>query len=414
MITNWKRRLALRALSWLWVLPVFIFTSTGNITGVGWVVITFLGLLWAGGVYLQVHSAWKWARQFGPRTIISAWFMRIAWPHLADRAGLVDGDDNGPELDAVEAAHGGWTALLRTFNHDRELSGLKSHRGHLGRTLGVKELEVRDLGTSITLRAYFDDPLASKLAWSAVPKGSCARDEDGRNVDWPRFHTLVAGATGSGKGSAIWGIIGPEIRSGRPMKFYGCDPKMSEFAGPVESVFESVAFDSEPIAEMLQTVRDLMKERRGQGRDFVQSQENPLIILAIDELPSLYGGMDSKQAKAAANNLDEILRQGRSLGVIVVSATQEVTKEIVSARNSYGWRIALRLERAEEVTMLLGQGAVEEGARPHEIAPATPSNGYATAGVGWVRSDSSGLVRARFPYTSDDDLEQLAAFRAVS
>src|SRR5699024_2643111 len=137
------------------------------------------------------------------------------------------------------------------------------------------------------------------------------------------------------------GIIGPEIRSGRPMQLYGCDPKMSEFAGPVESVFESVAFDPEPIAEMLQTVRDLMKERRGRGRDFSQSAENPLIVLAIDELPSLYGGMERKTATAAANNLDEILRQGRSLGVIVVSATQEVTKEIVSARNSYGWRIAL-------------------------------------------------------------------------
>src|SRR5699024_3393459 len=87
-------------------------------------------------------------------------------------------------------------------------------------------------------------------------------------------------------------------------------------------------------------------------------------------------------------SLDEILRQGRSLGVIVVSATQEVTKEIVSARNSYGWRIALRLERAEEVEMLLGKGAVEQGARPHEIAPATPSNGYVTAGIGWVRSDT--------------------------
>lgn len=414
MITNWKRRLALRAFSWLWVLPVFIFISTGSVTGVGWVVVSFLILLWAGGIYLQVRSAWEWSRKFRSRALLSAWFMRVAWPHLADGANLVDGDDNGPELDYVEATNGGWTAILRTFNHVTELGGLKSHRGYLGRSLGVKELEVRDLGKTIALRAYFDDPLASKLAWPSMPKGACARDEDGRNIEWPCFHTLVAGATGSGKGSAIWGIIGPAIRTGQPMRLYGCDPKMSEFAGPVESIFESVAFDPEPISDMLQTVRDLMKDRRGRGRDFVQSTENPLIIMAIDELPSLFGGMDRKSAAAAANNLDEILRQGRSLGVIVVSATQEVTKEIVSARNSYGWRIALRLERAEEVTMLLGQGAVEEGARPHEIVSATPSNGYATAGIGWVRSDSAGLVRVRFPYTSDDDLEQLVAFRAVS
>lgn len=414
MITNWKRRLAFRALSWIWVLPVFILISTGTITGVGWVVVTFLGLLWAGGICLQVRSAWKWSRQFRSRALLSAWHLRIAWPHLANRTNLVDIDDNGPELDYVEPTNDGWTAILQLFDHKRELSGLESHAAYLGRTLQVNKLEVRDLGRSIALRAYFDDPLAHKLAWRAVSKGSCARDEDGRNIEWPRFHTLIAGATGSGKGSAIWGIVGPEIKSGQPMKLFGCDPKMSEFAGPVESVFESVAFDPEPIADMLQTVRDLMKERRGRGRDFSQSAENPLIILAIDELPSLYGGMDRKSATTAANNLDEILRQGRSLGVIVVSATQEVTKEIVSARNSYGWRIALRLERAEEVKMLLGQGAVEEGARPHEIAPATPSNGYATAGICWVRSDTAGLVRARFPYTSDHDLEQLAAFRAVS
>src|SRR5699024_11161613 len=119
-------------------------------------------------------------------------------------------------------------------------------------------------------------------------------------------------------------------------------------------------------------------------------------------------------ATAAANNWDSLLLQGRSLGVIVVSATQEVTKEIVSARNSYGWRIALRLERAEEVEMLLGKGAVEHGARPHEIAPATPSNGYVTAGIGGVRADNAGVVLGRLPCTSDEDLEQLAAFRAVS
>ena len=56
--------------------------------------------------------------------------------------------------------------------------------------------------------------------------------------------------------------------------------------------------------------------------------------------------------------------------------------------------------------MILGSGAVENGALPHEIPPASVSNGYRTAGVGYGLSlAQSGFVRFRAPFVSDDDIQ---------
>ena len=55
--------------------------------------------------------------------------------------------------------------------------------------------------------------------------------------------------------------------------------------------------------------------------------------------------------------------------------------------------------------MVLGAGAVEMGAVAHQIAPATESNGYSTAGLAYVRTDGEPApVRVRAPYVSDEDI----------
>jgi hypothetical protein len=55
--------------------------------------------------------------------------------------------------------------------------------------------------------------------------------------------------------------------------------------------------------------------------------------------------------------------------------------------------------------MVLGAGSAEAGARAHEITPATESNGYATAGVAYARSDGEPVpVRFRFPFIRDAEI----------
>ena len=55
--------------------------------------------------------------------------------------------------------------------------------------------------------------------------------------------------------------------------------------------------------------------------------------------------------------------------------------------------------------MILGAGAVEHGALPHEIPPASVSNNYRTAGVGYGLSFAQpGFVRFRAPFVSDEDI----------
>ena len=63
--------------------------------------------------------------------------------------------------------------------------------------------------------------------------------------------------------------------------------------------------------------------------------------------------------------------------------------------------------------MVLGSGAVELGAKAHLIEPATESNGYATAGIGYIRTDGEPApVRVRAPFIGDSRIETWVLERA--
>ena len=75
----------------------------------------------------------------------------------------------------------------------------------------------------------------------------------------------------------------------------------------------------------------------------------------------------------------------------VVAALQDPRKDILSFRNLFPTRIALRLAEDSEVDMVLGDGALDDGARCHEIPLTLP-------GVGYVRLDGiPAPTRVRFP-----------------
>ncbi|MDN6554809.1 MAG: hypothetical protein L0K48_07615, partial [Bifidobacterium mongoliense] len=64
-------------------------------------------------------------------------------------------------------------------------------------------------------------------------------------------HTLVVGATGSGKGSVRWAyIMGAMEATHGKLLLYGWDPKRAELAG-VTGRFARVAFDNEDGLDLL-------------------------------------------------------------------------------------------------------------------------------------------------------------------
>lgn len=236
------------------------------------------------------------------------------------------------------------------------------------------------------------------------------RDDSGA-LRWINLgHTLVVGATGSGKGSVLWRYVMSAVdvfaASGGGVRLFGIDPKRAELAG-VDGAFERVAFDGQDILEVLEDVLGVMKQRQQEGRrSFVHDEEHPLVLLVIDEFNAL-GVMEDRKGQAAVKSaLQQILSQGRSAGVYVLAAAQQPQKELLGAyRPHFMNRICLRVESAQEVDMVLGVGAVEMGAVAHQIAPATESNGYSTAGLAYVRTDGEPApVRVRAPYVSDEDI----------
>lgn len=223
----------------------------------------------------------------------------------------------------------------------------------------------------------------------------------------------MVGQTGSGKGSVIWAfVMGVErmlVGSGQAgwVRFYGIDPKRAELAG-VRYGFERVAFDPEEQLDVLNDLVRVMRERQCLGmRSFKPSRELPWIVLVIDEFNSFEVSADLKWKREVKAALSALLSQGRSAGIVVLAAAQQGQREAIGPyRDHFVTRIALRVGSRVETDVILGSGAVENGALPHEIPPASVSNGYRTAGVGYGLSlAQSGFVRFRAPFVSDDDIQ---------
>ncbi|WP_227985628.1 FtsK/SpoIIIE domain-containing protein [Nocardia spumae] len=154
------------------------------------------------------------------------------------------------------------------------------------------ELRVHDtLAESVTT-----DPttVAAGVDLEAVPVGV---REDG--TPWLLrilySHILLAGATGSGKGSVLWSILaglGPAIKAGF-VDVWMADPKGGvEFGRGENRLFVRFAVDASTILAMLREAVTEMDERlarmRAAGvRKLVPSPDEPLIVIVIDEAASL-------------------------------------------------------------------------------------------------------------------------------
>ena len=160
-------------------------------------------------------------------------------------------------------------------------------------------------------------------------------------------------------------------------------------------------------AEVLEDAVTVMRRRqaslRGKTRLHTPTAAEPLILVVVDEIASLTAYVvdrDAKKRIAAALSL--LLSQGRAVGVTVVGAVQDPRKEILTVRDLFPTRIALRLSEPEHVGLVLGQGARDRGARCDQIPETLP-------GVGYVGIDGRAEpVRVRFGCVTDDHIARLA------
>jgi S-DNA-T family DNA segregation ATPase FtsK/SpoIIIE len=254
-------------------------------------------------------------------------------------------------------------------------------------------------------------PVAPFTDLAALPVGRC---EDGGPwlLRLISTHVLIAGATGSGKGSVIWSMIRallPAIAGGW-VQVWALDPKRMELSFG-RSLFHRYACQAGAMVELLEAAAAEMHDRAdrfgGQTRTFTLSADHPFLVVLVDELAFLTAYQpDRDLRKRAEAAIATLTSQGRSVGVCVVGALQDPRKDVINLRNLFPTRIALRLDESDQVDMVLGDGARGRGALADLISP-LPDTG---AGVGYVRLD--GLpdpVRVRAAYVTDDDIREMAA-----
>jgi S-DNA-T family DNA segregation ATPase FtsK/SpoIIIE len=259
----------------------------------------------------------------------------------------------------------------------------------------------------------FAVPISDQVDLKALPVG---RREDGLPwlVKLHGTHVLVAGATGAGKASLLWGLIRamfPLMRQGL-VRVLAADPKLMELAygRVIFDTYGAYAADPASIVAMLEAAVADMQSRAamfaGRQRDHTPTPEHPFVVVLVDEVAFLTAYQpDRKLRERVHNALATLTTQGRAVGYAVVAALQDPRKDVLTIRNLFPDRIAMRLDEPEQVDMVLGDGARDRGAAC-ELISTDPATG---AGVAFVRVEADpDPVRVRAGWVSDADIRAMA------
>ena len=265
-----------------------------------------------------------------------------------------------------------------------------------------------------SLRSIPALPIPAMTDLRALPVG---RREDGEpfTIRLHGTHLLIAGATGAGKGSYLWGLVRamlPAMSAGL-VRVHACDPKLMElaFGRAMFERFGNYAADPADIAELLEADVADMQARAGRfaghQRDHTPTSADPFVVVLVDEVAFLTAYQaDRKLKERILAALATLTTQGRAVGYCVVAALQDPRKEVLNIRNLFPDKIALRLDEPTQVDLVLGDGAHDRGALCEDIS-ADPATG---AGVGYVRLETDpDPVRVRAAFVSDDDIHAMTA-----
>ncbi|WP_271983012.1 FtsK/SpoIIIE domain-containing protein [Pseudoclavibacter terrae] len=255
---------------------------------------------------------------------------------------------------------------------------------------------------------------------------------EGKPLIYNMHHGMCGGASGTGKGSFIQAMIwqlADQVEKGL-VEIWIVDPKWSEaklYERNRSSLIKhiSVGMDEDGMrrhAETIHKLKSLIARRIAQdntsieegkvqdGRDFKATRENPMIVVFIDEYPTLYSGLNllGKDGKAPQAELLQIVATGRSLGVFIEGATQKFDKTILEAvrDNIANWWL-LGQDSAYYNDLFLGEGARAAGYDTTAIPRSSLANDYATAGIGYAKDESGAPVAFRLPFVSKEDMGAL-------
>ncbi|MFI7607438.1 FtsK/SpoIIIE domain-containing protein [Micromonospora sp. NPDC049366] len=375
------------------------------------------------------------------------WVYRRQWREAMTLCGLVkkyDGGEKVPQLLSVRCSYATDEVVLRMprgqnpeayqkaardlaysfgTRHCRVYSGRRHPAPHrVGRLAWllrlVDRVRFRDRPRHVWLVFIRRDPLTRVVAplpvsarpdFTALPLG-LREDLATYCLRLLATHVLVGGATRMGKGSVIWSLIrslAAGIRSGL-VRVWAIDPKGGMELAIGRPLFSRYVDDDwSRMADLLEDAVARMRARqqilRGKVRVHTPTLDEPLIVIVIDELATLLAFLpDTEIRNRITQALGVLLSQGAGLGVLVVAATQDPRKEVVTVRDYFPTRIALGLTEKSHVDLLLGDGARDRGALADQIP-------LSAKGIGYVLLDGQPEpARVRFSYIPDDVIRDMA------
>ncbi len=384
--------------------------------GLGLLVAVLTGLTWRG-----VHPV-SYRRCVGGR--LRAWrrrWFRYAprWAPLMARTGLtlVDGDVAvWPGLRGVRSTP--WRdSLLVRLRHGQTPADVEAATEPLAHALHSVDVRVRVHAPGLVwVDVLTRDPLHAPIPALPVPALDgvdltglpVGRREDGAlwRLAVLGTHVLLTGATGSGKGSVIWSVLramAPAIHTGL-VQVWAIDPKGGMELFPGRALFTRYEDGTVPaMVDLLEEAAVFTRQRaarlKGTTRRLTPTVDDPFVLVLVDEFAFLTAYQTDRKLVERADTATQILcSQGRAPGVGLLAAVQDPAKDIISYRNLFPTRIALRLDEPQQVDMVLGAGARARGAYCDRISAGLP-------GVGYVKVDGvREPVRVRAAYPDDDDI----------
>lgn len=189
----------------------------------------------------------------------------------------------------------------------------------------------------------------------------------------PTFaHTVLSGATRSGKSVASYLILG-RIADDPAVEVVGIDPS-SILLTPFQRPGGGVIVGSSPTAldnavELLRKLEAEMDERNRRlsinGLDKVPSgwlsPRFPSLLLVLEEYGGLLAAADKNQRPEVIRIVGRILREGAKASIFVYAVLQRPEAAVLHDRAQYARRISFRLDNADSVRMLF------EGADPAQV-----------------------------------------------
>ena len=173
------------------------------------------------------------------------------------------------------------------------------------------------------------------------------------------------------------------------VRVLAADPKLMElaFGRIIFDTHGDYAADPAAIADMLErAVADMQRRAArfaGNQRDHTPTVADPFTVVLVDEVAFLTAYQpDRKLRERIMNALATLTTQGRAVGYCVVAALQDPRKEVLTIRNLFPDRIAMRLDEPEQVDMVLGDGARDRGAAC-ELISSDPASAPGWRSSGW-------------------------------